>query len=476
MRSTLSGPSAFARLLMIAIVFCMLALGTAAQAFATDYDPELVISNANLRDYDSMTVAEIQAFLESQDGILKSYSTRDYDKVITLSKTVSNVNTTPDKGEPLKPASQIIWEACQAWKINPKVMLTMLQKEQSLITTKPQPGSTTLARAIGAGCPGSLVQDYPPYNNKVATNRYPGFGNQMWHGARLLDGYGEGKNGSTIPLFTAGIKNWVYAPTVSGSTWVLVGKRNYSAARELYDYYDYEYRAPNATILRTRKWSTTDKAYHATYYIRTSNLATYKLYTYNPSIGTRMPYNDLVGRGCTGNANFWKLYRGYFGSTLTGPQFKRVFRFRNRSNGTYLYTASLTERYHLASSHSGTWLYQGTSFSVDTSVAAASTIPVYRFYNKDTHRYSFTNDTAVYDYRRSTAGKRIWTYQGIAFRAASKASAGSVAIYRFFNKQTRTTLFTSKKSAITELRKTAALRRIWSYEGVAFHLPRAGTL
>ena len=160
-----------------------------------------MISNDNMRHYDSMSASQIQAFLETQPGPLKDLVTRDYDKVITLSKTKNNYNTTPDKGETPKRASLIIWEACQAWKINPKVMLVMLQKEQSLLT-RTTLGSTTLARAVGAGCPGSLVF---PSTNPVATNRYPGFGNQIWHGARLLDGYGEGKNGSTIPLFYEGI-------------------------------------------------------------------------------------------------------------------------------------------------------------------------------------------------------------------------------------------------------------------------------
>ena len=81
----------------------------------------------------------------------------------------------------------------------------MLQKEQSLITTKPEPGSTHACARGRRGVPGQAGSGLSPYHNKVATNRYPGFGNQIWHGARLLDGYGEGKNGSTIPLFYPGI-------------------------------------------------------------------------------------------------------------------------------------------------------------------------------------------------------------------------------------------------------------------------------
>jgi hypothetical protein len=139
-------------------------------------------------------------------------------------------------------------------------MLAMLQKEQSLIT-RTSLLSNTLSRAIGAGCPGG------------PTNKYPGFGMQMWYGARLLDGYGEGKNGSTIAL-------WKPPTTV---------------VKDIYQ-------TPNVSV-------------------KTENLATYKLYVYNPSIGAKTPYGDLSSQASnlSGNANFWMIYRKYFGDTFANP-------------------------------------------------------------------------------------------------------------------------------------------------------------
>jgi hypothetical protein len=154
----------------------------------------------------------------------------------------------------IAPASVIIYEACQSWKISPRVMLTMLQKEQSLITRTwlaPQ----TLNRAVGAGCPDSR------------TNRYSGFGNQIWNGARLLDGYGEeGKTTGYVPH--------PWAPGMTNS-----------------------FTGPVA---------------------RTDNIATYKLYVYNPSIGAKKPYGELSRQSCSGNANFWKIYWAYFGDPFAG--------------------------------------------------------------------------------------------------------------------------------------------------------------
>jgi hypothetical protein len=214
---------------------------TAALAMGATFDPALVISDANMRASSSMSQAEIQAFLNGQRGPLKSLVTTDY-------------------AGRKKPAAQIISEACTQWHIGPRVMLTMLQKEQSLLT-RTTLTSSTLSRAIGAGCPGG------------PTNRYPGFGQQMWYGARLLDGYGEGKNGSSIALW----------------------KAPYTVVNDIY-------RTPNIPV-------------------RTANLATYKLYIYNPSIGAKTPYGDLSSQASnlSGNANFWMIYRKNFGDTFAAP-------------------------------------------------------------------------------------------------------------------------------------------------------------
>jgi len=407
------------RLFVAAMALC-LSFGVVAQASAATFDPEAIISNDNMRDYDSMSEKEIQAFLEAQTGSLATLVTADYDKVITLSKTKANTNSTPDKGETPKRASRIIYEACRAWKINPKVMLTMLQKEQSLLSTKPKVGSSTLARAVGAGCPGHLI--YDKSINPVATNKYPGFGNQIWHGARLLDGYGEGKNGSTIPLYYSGI-----------------------VRKDIYR---------NVTL-------------------HPKNLATYKLYVYNPSIGAKAPYTGMTS--ATGNANFWLIYRKHFGGTYASPRMRRVFRLRNRHNGTYLYTTSVTTRYHYIAKHSGTWTYGGAPFSVDTSVTSASTVPVYRFYNKNTHKYSYTPSEKTYADRRTTAGRRTWSYAGVAFRSATKYAKGSAVIYRLQNKRTGGDIYTASKSDVTKVLNSATQRRVWAYKGIAFYLPRVVT-
>ena len=83
--------------------------------------------------------------------------------------------------------------------------------------------------------------------------------------------------------------------------------------------------------------------------IKPKNIATLKLYVYNPSIGAKTPYGDLSSQASnlSGNASFWWLYRKYFGDTFANPAVRTVYRFREIKNGAYLYTASQSERYKL---------------------------------------------------------------------------------------------------------------------------------
>lgn len=376
-------------------------------------NPELIISNDNMRDANSMSVREIQAFLETQPGPLAKLVTSDYDQLITTSSKTPNVNLTPDKGEAPKPASQIIWEACQRWQINPKVMLTMLQKEQSLLT-RTTLDRNTMSRAIGAGCPNET------------TNHYPGFGNQMWHGARLLSIYGEGH--VAFPTYYEGMTKTIYKPAVV-EDWIVVKK----------------------------VWSSKYQKYITEYYIRPKNLATFKLYVYNPSI--------------PGNTNFHNIYTRYFGSPMANPRMRPVYRFKHRTNGSYLYTSSIAERHKLRQAASAKrWAYMGTAFSWDTSVAATATVPVYRFKNKIRGTYSFTSSKKKYAARRTTAGRRTWAYQGVAYRVARSSSTGSMAVYQFKNRRTGGRLLTVSKATVKRLK---ADRRKWEYLGRAYYLPRA---
>jgi hypothetical protein len=130
---------------------------SAAPAAGATFDPNMLISDTNFRAAGSMSQAQVQSFLAAQTGTLKTYTAADVNGVV-------------------KPASQIIWEAAQAFDVSPEVLLATLQKEQGLLTGT-APTAKALDWAMGCGVPDS----------GVLNTAYKGFGKQLWYGARSLD-------------------------------------------------------------------------------------------------------------------------------------------------------------------------------------------------------------------------------------------------------------------------------------------------
>lgn len=372
---------------VLAIAFAAV-VASASAAHAATYDPLRAITNDNMRDYQSMSEKDIQMFLETKNGPLKSVRTKDHEGVE-------------------RSAASIIYRACQQWKINPKVILATLQKEQSLIDAPTTRYSLQyrLDNAMGAG-----VYDHD--GDGVIDRFWPSFGGQIWNGTRLIDKYGE-----------------PYDNSIARREWATRGIK-------IYDY---------------------DLKQKVTIYPK--NVATFKLYVYTP-------YSS-------GPKTTASIYSRYFGSPLASARFKPVYRFKNRTNGTYIYTVSIAEKVKLRQpSYKKRWEYQGAKFKVDTSVPTSQTAPLYRFRNKKTGKYSWTTSRTLYLERTSTTGKKTWSYGGVAFRIAKKKTDGALTVWKFKNRKTGARFFTHSKDARDKLR-TTKYRRTWRYEGVAFYLPRA---
>lgn len=135
---------------------------------AFEFDPNNIISDTDLVNYSSMDLGAIQSFLESQTGILAWLITADVD------------------GN-LKRASEIIYEAAQKYRVNPKVLLVKLQKEQSLIAN-PNPTQRDLDWAMGYGvCDTCRTSD-------ESISKLRGFGVQVDSAAWQLRAYVDNSN------------------------------------------------------------------------------------------------------------------------------------------------------------------------------------------------------------------------------------------------------------------------------------------
>jgi len=143
-----------------------------AESLAAVFDPNYIISDEEILDSNSMTLSEIDAFLRAKNGYISKNSLSDYaGRTKTAAQIIYNAANNYDCGN-----SDIFTHAniqekerfCQKITINPKFLIVLLQKEQSLITAT-NPTQRQLNWATGYGCP----------DGGGCNDRWEGFGKQV---------------------------------------------------------------------------------------------------------------------------------------------------------------------------------------------------------------------------------------------------------------------------------------------------------
>ena len=197
-----------------------------------------IISDFQMTDYSSMSEAEIQNFLNSKNSCSNttfnpggsSYRWHfENGHYICLAQERFGDKDGEIGFQYNESAVHIIWHAAQDYKINPKVLIVLLQKETGLITD-PIPNDWDYRRATGYGCP----------DTAACSEKYYGFKNQIRNAAALFRIVMDG-NSSYYPI---GNNNVRYNPDPAcGSSVVYIQNLATSA---LYRYTPYQ---PNAGAL-----------------------------------------------------------------------------------------------------------------------------------------------------------------------------------------------------------------------------------
>ena len=206
----------------------------------TKFDPGYIVSDWQMSNYNSMDETQIQAFLKSKNSCNDTYISRYTagDKVPYFSEMspprtwhvmdghfVCMADELFDGGT----AAHIIYRAAQDYRINPQVLLVLLEKEQSLVRDT-FPHSQQYRSATGYGCP----------DTAACSSKYYGLKNQIRNAAALFRTVLDG-GWTNYPLGN----NYVqYNPNAAcGGT--VVNIRNL-ATSALYRYTPYQ---PNAVTL-----------------------------------------------------------------------------------------------------------------------------------------------------------------------------------------------------------------------------------
>ena len=243
-------------------------------ASLANFDPGYIISDYQMGNYTSMTEAEIQAFLTSKN----SCANTNYNYYVALSRN-TNYTWHWDNGHFVclseerfgdgevigsgETAAHIIWQAAQDYKINPKVLIVLLQKETGLITD-PIPNNGDYRKATGYGCP----------DTAACSSSYYGFKNQVRNAASLFR-------------------------TVLNGGWT-----NYPLGNNYIQY--------NPSAACGGSW------------VNVKNLATSALYRYTPyqpNAGALAAGYGTASCGAYGNRNFYLYFEDWFGGILDKKEF-----------------------------------------------------------------------------------------------------------------------------------------------------------
>ncbi|MEA3398655.1 MAG: hypothetical protein U9R06_02835, partial [Patescibacteria group bacterium] len=132
------------------IIICLFAI----DAQAVSFDPNNIISDEEMLDASSMSLSDIQTFLSSKGGYIANHSFASaYGPYKTAAEIIYNAANnydceTSEMYRALNDEEKA--KFCEPATINPKLLLVLLQKEQSLIEEK-TPTQKQLDWATGYG-------------------------------------------------------------------------------------------------------------------------------------------------------------------------------------------------------------------------------------------------------------------------------------------------------------------------------------
>lgn len=246
---------------ILAVVISGLVFAGAEPAAAADgskFDPGYIVSDENFYDGSAMDAAAVQQFLDSKNRCGSGSNCLAPYRQTTPSMPKDSYCAAME-GRPGESAASIIARVGAACNMSQKAILVLLEKEQSLVTSR-SPSDWNWRAATGFSCP----------DNRPCDPAFAGFFYQVYYAARSFQAYKYNR---------------------AAFSWYKVNAWN--------------------NIL----WS--EKAGCGTSRVFIRNLATLGLYFYTPYRPNAAALENLYGTGdsCSsyGNRNFWRLWTDWFG-------------------------------------------------------------------------------------------------------------------------------------------------------------------
>jgi hypothetical protein len=432
-------------LLSVLISSMLFVLVAPAHAFA--FDQNDIIDDSVFNNVNSMTSAQIDNFLNSFPNSCISANS----SFMAVDPNGYNLSTGYQYGGYVT-AGKVISDAAQAYSLNPQVLITTLEKEQSLVTGRNNfsgycnnGDQHKYAASVGYGCPDSgTTYDYNglslyqrngvPVTSTgttcVNSAAKAGFSQQVIRAAWLLKFGQQRSRGNVGWAVVSG--NWNNSddpqscyggPTTQGTFAVCP-----SQAATFHDGY--------YTIDGTA--------------VHINSGATAALYWYTPHFA--------------GNQSFYNLYTQWFGSTkaislpgcdeATNTTRSCVW-YLVGPNGQPYYTSSISDRNWLANNDD--FSYQSKAF-FGNAVPFSGNVPVYRLEGTDSSSFLTANQS---EYNLLSANG--YTAKGVDFYADPGNDNSGYPVYRLYLASGNL-----HKWVATMAERDSLINQGYSYEGVAF--------
>lgn len=233
------------------------------QPASAAFNKNNIIDNAIFDNSQTMTVNDIQNFLNGfPNSCLKNYSSPYPNDYFSYGSNVS--------------AARVIRRAADLWGINPQVILTTLEKEQSLVSGGVGCASWQYNSAMGMGCPDGgqcPAPEYRGFSQQVTKGswllmftRQRSEGNTAWNGDGSITYYGRMTAGYRARVQGGATSYYDGYTTIDGSSVYLSN----GATASLYTYTPHFHGNQNFDLIFERWFGTT----HGTVLLRASGSQT----------------------------------------------------------------------------------------------------------------------------------------------------------------------------------------------------------
>ena len=487
---------------------------------AAGFNAGKIIDDSVFTNQSTMSVAQIQTFLNSKVPTCDTYGTKpsEYGGGTRAQWGQANYGQSTficlkDYTENGKSSAQIIYDTAQSFSINPQVLIVLLQKEQGLVTDE-WPLNVQYRSATGYGCPDTAPCD----------TQYYGLTNQLTWAARMFRAimnasptwytpYILGNNyiqynpssscgGSTVTIqnrATQALYNYTpYQPNDAALSAPMGATVNCGAYGNLnfYRYFTQWFGSPDGFVLPgciqatntslSCVWQLTSTSDQRNLYIidhaTAQSLINSGNYRYNgfafisrnpnaPQTGNIPVYSVTVGTGnlLTSNKQEYDtlLNQGYqgkgvifYGDPAGSNSGYPVYRLAG-PNG-HVFTSSEEQRSIFQSQG---YTYEGVAFTALSAVKQETAAPdgealVYRFGGMPYGRHFWTKDI----YERDSMIVAGYIYEGVAWKVYAGTNTGT-PVYRLSTPVLRKHLYTSDSYE----KDVLSSNRDWNYEGVAWN-------